>query len=68
MMGNGQADKLDFNALVARCAGPDGNEQESYLARVVMKVLIEHFGRDTISQTQMFFGLWGFAKTMCLLP
>ena len=46
-MTNCEQDKLDFDVLVARCAGPDRKEQECYLARVIMKLLIERFGRDS---------------------
>lgn len=35
-----------FKALVERCAGPVRKEQESYLARVIMKSLIKRYGRD----------------------
>ena len=45
MASNKQVEELDFNALVVRCAGPDKEEQEAYLVKVVMKLLIQHFGR-----------------------
>ena len=45
MASNEQVEKQDFNALVARCAGPVKEEQEAYLVKVVMKLLIQHFGR-----------------------
>ena len=47
MANNEQVEKLDFNALVVQCAGPDRKEQESFLAVVVMKSLIERLGRDS---------------------
>ena len=45
MASNEQVEEQDFNALVVRCAGRDKKEQEEYLVRVVMKLLIQHFGR-----------------------
>jgi len=45
MASNEQIEKQDFNALVVRCAGPDKKEQEEYLVSVVMKLLIQRFGR-----------------------
>ena len=47
MANNEQVEELDFNALVVRCAGPDKKEQEEYLVRVVMKLLIQRYGRDS---------------------
>lgn len=41
-----QVEGMDFNALVVRCAGHDKKEQEEYLVKVVMKLLIQRFGRD----------------------
>ena len=48
MANNEQEEKLDFNALVEQCAGPNRKEQESYLARVVMKVMIEKYGKGEV--------------------
>lgn len=45
MANNEQVEKQDFNALVVRCAGPDKKEQEEYLVKVVIKLLIQHLGR-----------------------
>ena len=45
MASNEQVEEQGFNALVVRCAGRDKKEQEEYLVRVVMKLLIQHFGR-----------------------
>ena len=45
MASNDRVAELDFNALVVRCAGPDKEEQKAYLVKVVMKLLIQHFGR-----------------------
>lgn len=45
MASNDRVAELDFNALVVRCAGPDKEGQEEYLDRVVMKLLIQRFGR-----------------------
>ena len=47
MANNEQVEEQDFNALVVRCAGPDKKEQEEYLVRVVMKLLIQRFGRGS---------------------
>ncbi len=47
MANNEQVENLDFNELVARRGGSDRNEQESYLARVVMQLMIDYFGRGT---------------------
>ena len=38
-------EKLDFNALVERCAGSDRKEQGRFLVKVVMKVMIEQYGK-----------------------
>ena len=46
MTNNERKGSLDFNALVTRCAGPDRKEQETYLVRLVAKLLIGYFGRD----------------------
>lgn len=46
MTSHEQDDKRDFNDLVARCAGPDRKEQERYLAKVIMQVMISDYGRD----------------------
>ena len=46
MVGNEQEERLDFNALVARCAVSDKKkEQEEYLVKVIMKLLTERYGR-----------------------
>ena len=45
MASNDRDEELDLNALVARCAGPDKKEQGEYLVKVIMKLLIQHFGR-----------------------
>ena len=45
MASNDRIAEMDFNALVVRCAGPDKEGQEEYLDRVVMKLLIQRFGR-----------------------
>lgn len=37
--------EMDLNSLVADCAGLGCREQESYLSRLVMKILIEHYRR-----------------------
>ena len=47
MASDKQDENLDFNALVVRCAGHDKKEQEEYLVKVVMKLLIQHFGRGS---------------------
>ena len=47
MASNDRVAELDFNALVVRCAGPDKKEQEEYLVKVVMKLLIQRYGRDS---------------------
>lgn len=46
MANNEQVENLDFHALVVRCAGPDRKRQKEYLVRVVMQLMIKHFGRD----------------------
>ena len=38
--------KCDFNFLVTACAGQDREAQENYLVCLVMKLLIERYGRD----------------------
>ncbi len=48
MANNEQAEGRDFNVLVEQCAGPDRKEQESYLARVVMKVMIKQYGEGKV--------------------
>ncbi len=45
MASNDRDEELGFNALVVRCAGPDKEEQEEYLVKVVMKLLIQRLGR-----------------------
>ena len=45
MVSNDRYEELGFNALVVRCAGPDKEEQEEYLVKVVMKLLIQRLGR-----------------------
>ena len=45
MMNNRNVD--EFNSLVVQCAGPERKDQETYLIRVIMKVMIEFFERDT---------------------
>ena len=48
MANDEQVENLDFNVLVARCAGSeDRNVQEEYLAKVVMELMIEYFGEGT---------------------
>lgn len=37
--------KQDLNALVTQCVGADRTKQEVYLVRVIMKLLIERYGR-----------------------
>ena len=39
-------DKMDFATLITKCAGPDRKDQETYLVRLVAKLLIGYFGRD----------------------
>ena len=41
-----QDNNLDFNALVARRAGPDRKDQEKYLANVTMHLMMKPFARD----------------------
>ena len=46
-MVSNEVEKVDFNALVARCAGSeDRKSQEEYLTRVIDKLMTKHFGRD----------------------
>ena len=47
MASNEQVEELDFNALVTLRGGSNRNEQEGYLARVVMQLMIDCFGRGT---------------------
>ena len=47
-MGNEQDEKLDFNALVEQCAGTDSGIQESCLAKVVMKAMINRYGKGKV--------------------
>ena len=42
--------ECDFNALVEACAGPDRKEQTNYLVKVVMKIMIEFYGRNLIQK------------------
>ena len=45
MANNEQVENLDFNALVAQCAGSEDREgQEEYLAKVVMGLMIDRLG------------------------
>lgn len=39
-------EKMDFATLITKCAGPDRKDQETYLVRLVAKLLIGYFGRD----------------------
>ena len=48
MVNTEQVEKEDFNALVVQCAGPDRKEQEGYIARVIMKVMNEQYGKGGI--------------------
>ena len=45
MASDEQNEKQDLNVLVAQCAGPDRKEQERFLVRAIMKVLIEQYGK-----------------------
>ena len=47
MTNNRQDEKMAFNALVTRRGGSDRKDQEDYLARVIMQLMIDHFGRGT---------------------
>ena len=45
MANNEENEKQDLKVLVARCVGTDRKDQEVYLVRVIMKSLIERYGR-----------------------
>ena len=55
MASNDRVAELDFNALVVRCAGPDKEDQVAYLARVVMKLLIQLFASSKMFSVPLEF-------------